>query len=206
MVVIDVLDNTGNKVSQAKLKDAIFDIPVNKSVLHQVVVAQLSNRRAGTVGVKGRSDVVGSGRKLYRQKGTGRARKGDIKSPILRGGGVIFGPVARSYKKKVMKKVSKLALKMALTVKLREKQLILINNFGLTTIKTKAFVEIIDNIGANNSLIITNHSDNYLKLSSRNVQKIKILKYENMNVLDILNHSKLVIVESSLKGIDRKLL
>ena len=114
MATVDVINIQGKKVSQADLSDAIFNVPVKSSVLHQVVIAQLAKRRAGTATVKNRSDVAGSTRKLYRQKGTGRARRGDIKSPLLRGGGVVFGPHPRSYEKKVPKKVSKLAVKNGL--------------------------------------------------------------------------------------------
>jgi large subunit ribosomal protein L4 len=108
-----VLNTSGEKVSTVDLADSIFDVPVKSSVLHDVVTMQLANRRAGTAGVKHRSDVVGSGRKLFKQKGTGRARRGDIKSPLLKGGGSVFGPNPRSYSYKVPKKVRKLAQKKA---------------------------------------------------------------------------------------------
>ncbi len=205
MAVVDVLDNIGSKISRVDLNDMIFSVSINKGLIHQVVVAQLGGRRAGTVGVKGRSDIVGSGRKLYRQKGTGRARKGNIKSPLLRGGGVVFGPMARSYAKKVPKKVKRSALKMAVSSKFRDNQLIVINDFGLTTAKTRAFVDIVKNIKAPNSLIVTDGNDNFLSLSSRSVPGIKVLNYKGLNVVDVLKYSKLVVLEASLKSIEGKL-
>jgi large subunit ribosomal protein L4 len=131
MSVVDVVNVAGEVVSQTELKDSIFNVPVKKSVLHQVVVAQLAARRAGSASVKHRSDVKGSRRKLYRQKGTGRARKGDIKSPILRGGGSVFGPDPRDYTPKVLKKVRKMALKMALTCRAQDQQLVVVDKIDL---------------------------------------------------------------------------
>jgi len=122
MAVVDVLNSKAEKVSQTELTDEIFRMPIQSNILHEVVTMQLANRRAGSAAVKHRSDVRGSGRKLFRQKGTGRARRGDIKSPLLRGGGSVFGPDPRSYAYKVPKKVKRLALKMALSSKLKEEK------------------------------------------------------------------------------------
>jgi len=113
MAVVDVINKKAEKISQAELKDEIYNVPVKSSVLHEVVTMQLARRRSGTAAVKHRSDIKGSGRKLFRQKGTGRARRGNIKSPLLRGGGSVFGPDPKSYDYSVPKKVRKLALKMA---------------------------------------------------------------------------------------------
>ena len=148
MATVDVLNMNGDKVSQTELPDEIFNVPVKSPVLHQVVKAQLAAKRSGTACVKNRSDIRGSQRKLYRQKGTGRARKGNIKSPLLRGGGVVFGPHPRSYEQKVPKKVRKLALKMALTSKLQENEVTVVDQFELSEIKTKDFVAAIENLEA----------------------------------------------------------
>ena len=137
MPVIDVQNITGKQISQVELADDVFNVPVKSSVLHEVVTMQLANRRSGTAAVKHRSDVRGSGKKLFRQKGTGRARRGNIKSPLLRGGGVVFGPDQRDYSYKPPKKVRKLALKMALSSKLRENELMVLDQFKLDEIKTK---------------------------------------------------------------------
>jgi large subunit ribosomal protein L4 len=206
MATVDVFNIQGNKVSQAELPDAIFDVPVKKSVLHQVVVAQLAKRRAGTAKVKNRSDVAGSTRKLYKQKGTGRARRGDIKSPLMRGGGVIFGPHPRSYEQKVPKKVRKLALKMALTCKLKEAELMVLDNFDLTQAKTRDFVAAVTTLNAANALIVTGDTNQNLELSSRNVQGIKVMRCEGLNVYDILKYEKLVLLEGAIKGIEGRLI
>jgi large subunit ribosomal protein L4 len=205
MATVDVIDIQGNKVSQAELSDSIFGVPIKKSVLHQVVTAQLAKRRAGTATVKNRSDVTGSRRKLYRQKGTGRARRGDIKSPLLRGGGVIFGPHPRSYEKKIPKKVRKLAIKMALTSKLKDAELLILNQFELAQIKTKDFISAINRIDATNALIVTSEENTALELSARNVPKVKILRLDGLNTYDILKYEKLILLQSTLEGIEGRL-
>jgi large subunit ribosomal protein L4 len=166
MAVVDILNCKAEKVSQIELEDNIFNIPVRSNVLHEVVTMQLSNKRAGSASVKHRSDVKGSRRKLFRQKGTGRARRGDIKSPLLRGGGSVFGPDPRSYSYKVPKKVKKLALKMALSSKLKEDNIIVLDKFELDKIKTKEFLSVMDVLNAKNALIITEKENKNLELSS----------------------------------------
>lgn len=206
MAAVDVLNRSGEKVSEVNLSDEIFTVPVKKSVLHDVVRMQLTARRLGTAVVKGRSDVAGSTRKLYRQKGTGNARSGGIKSPLRRGGGVIFGPVQRSYEHKVNKKVKSLAMKMALSSKLQNNELFVIDSFGLNQIKTKEFVNVTRNLGLKNVLIITNEDDRYLFLSAQNVPEIKVLKTEGLNVYDLLKYDNLLLVESSILSIEGRLL
>lgn len=206
MATVDVFNIQGNKVSQAELPDAIFDVPVKKSVLHQVVVAQLAKRRAGTANVKNRHDVVGSTRKLYRQKGTGRARRGDIKSPLMRGGGSVFGPHPRSYEKKVTKKVRRLALKMALSAKLRDAELMVLDRFELEQVKTKDFAAAVGALNAGNALIVISEQNRNLELSSRNVPGIKVMRSDGLNVYDILKYEKLLLLEGAIKGIEGRLL
>ncbi len=205
MATVDVINTKGDKVSTAELTDAIFDVAVNTSVLHQVVTAQLAKRRAGTACVKNRANIAGSTRKLYRQKGTGRARRGDIKSPLLRGGGVVFGPHPRTYEKKVPKKVRKLALKMALSSKLQESELMVLDKFLMDEIKTKAFVSTINSLQAGNALIITPDQDHNLEMSSRNVPGVKVMRLEGLNVYDILKYDKLILLEEAIKGIEGRL-
>jgi len=206
MTIIDVLDNTGEKTSQIDLQESIFNIPVKASVLHEVVKMQLAVRRSGNASVKHRSDVKGSTRKLFRQKGTGRARRGDIKSPLLRGGGSVFGPDPRSYAYKVPKKVRRLALKMALSSKLKENQLLLINEFGLEEIKTKDFLRVLEALHVKNGLIVTDQKDEILERSSRNIPGIKVLRSQGLNVYDILKYQHLILLESSIKEIEGRLL
>jgi large subunit ribosomal protein L4 len=206
MATVDVINIKGDKVSQADLPDEIFNVPVNVPVLHQVVKAQLAARRSGTACVKNRSDVAGSTRKLYKQKGTGRARKGDIKSPVMRGGGAVFGPHPRSYEQKVSKKVRKLALKMALSSKLVDNELVVVDRFELEQIKTKDFIAAIKTLEAPKALIVTVEKNSTLELSSRNVPGIKVIRCEGLNVYDILKYDKLILLEEAVKGIEGRLL
>jgi large subunit ribosomal protein L4 len=206
MAVIDVVNSKGEKVSERELSDALFNVAAKTSVLHEVVTAQLAGRRSGTASTKRRSEVSGSTRKLYRQKGTGRARRGDIKSPLMRGGGVIFGPHPRSFASKVSKKVRKLALKMALTSKLQENELVVLDKFDLEKVKTKDFIEIVQALRLDNALIVTDKKDETLELSSRNVPRIKVLRSEGLNVYDILKYKNLVLLELAINDIEGRLL
>jgi large subunit ribosomal protein L4 len=206
MAVIDVVNSKGEKVSERELSDALFNVAAKTSVLHEVVTAQLAGRRSGTASTKRRSEVSGSTRKLYRQKGTGRARRGDIKSPLMRGGGVVFGPHPRSFASKVSKKVRKLALKMALTSKLQEKELVVLDKFDLEKVKTKDFIEIVQALRLDNALIVTDKKDETLELSSRNVPRIKVLRSEGLNVYDILKYKNLVLLEPAINDIEGRLL
>ena len=145
MAVVDVLNNKAEKVSRIDLSDDVFCVSVKPSVLHEVTTMQLAGRRSGSASVKHRSDVKGSGRKLFRQKGTGRARRGDIKAPLLRGGGSVFGPDPRSYSYRVPRKVRRLALKMALSSKLKDNNLVVLDRFeldGTVLITTKKSMDI----------------------------------------------------------------
>ena len=206
MAVIDVVNSKGEKVSERELSDALFNVAAKTSVLHEVVTAQLAGRRSGTASTKRRSEVSRSTRKLYRQKGTGRARRGDIKSPLMRGGGVVFGPHPRSFASKVSKKVRKLALKMALTSKLQENELVVLDKFDLEKVKTKDFIEIVQALRLDNALIVTDNKDEILELSSRNVPRIKVLRSEGLNVYDILKYKNLVLLEPAINDIEGRLL
>ncbi len=202
MAVVDIFNTEAEKVSEVALADSVFDIPVKSNVLHEVVRMQLAGRRSGTASVKHRSDVKGSRRKLFRQKGTGRARRGDIKSPLLRGGGSVFGPDPRSYSYSVPKKVKKLALKMALSSKYRAGELVVLDNFNMDNVKTKNFVEIIKKFNINKALIVTDKKNEKLELSSRNVPGVKVMRYEGVNVYDVLKYDHLVLLEPSIQGIE----
>jgi large subunit ribosomal protein L4 len=205
MPAVDVKNLKGNKVATVDLVENIFNVPVKSSVLHEVVTMQLANRRSGTASVKHRSDVQGSTRKLFRQKGTGRARRGDIKSPLLRGGGVVFGPDGRRYAFKVPKKVRKLALKMALTTKLQANDLIVLDKIELKQIKTKDVIELLRGLNLTNALIVTAEKNENLELSSRNVPDIKVLQSEGLNVYDILKYKTLILLEPVINNIEGRL-
>ncbi len=206
MAVVDILDSNAEKISQADLTDDIYDLPAKASILHEVVTMQLACKRAGSASVKHRSDVQGSGRKLFRQKGTGRARRGDVKAPLLRGGGSVFGPDPRSYAYKMPKKVRKLALKMALSIKLRDNQLVVLDKLELEEIKTKEFLEVVNVLDISSALIVTDQKDERLELASRNVSGFKVMRVEGLNVYDILKYENLILLESTLKSIEGRLL
>lgn len=205
MPVIDVKNTQGKKVTTVDLAENIFNVPVKPSVLHEVVTMQLANKRSASAAVKHRSDVRGSRRKLFRQKGTGRARRGDIKSPLLRGGGVVFGPDGRTYAFKAPKKVRKLALKMALSSKLQAEEIVVLDKFELEQIKTKDFVDVLKNLKLTNTLIVTDEKNENLERSSRNVPDVKVLRHEGLNVYDILKYKTLILLEPAIKRIEGRL-
>jgi large subunit ribosomal protein L4 len=205
MAVVDVLNTKGEKVSEIELAEDIFNVPVKSSVLHEVVTMQRAARRSGTASVKNRSAIVGSTKKLFRQKGTGRARRGDIKSPLLRGGGVVFGPHPRSYAYKVPKKVRKLALKMALSSKMRDNEMIVLDRLELERVKTKDFVAIIQSLDTDNVLLVTDQKDANLELSSRNVPNVKVLRSEGLNVYDLLRYKNVILLEPAVKALEGRL-
>lgn len=206
MAVVDVINTAGEKISEIELSDDIFSVPIKKDVLHEVVKMQLANRRTATAKVKHRGDVTGSTRKLFRQKGTGRARRGDIKSPLLKGGGIVFGPDGRKYAYKVPKKVKRLALKMALSSKYQNNALRVLNDFELNEIKTRKFVNIMNTLELKKALIITDKENRNLELSSRNVPEVKVMRTEGLNVYDILKYDYLILMQGSLEGIEGRLL
>ena len=205
MAVIEVKNIKGEKVSEVEMPDSIFNVEPKKTVLHEVVCMQLAAKRSGTASVRRRSDVKGTGAKPFRQKGTGRARQGDVKSPLLRGGGVIFGPDPRSYTMKVHKKVKRLALKMALSTKLKEDMITVLDSFTLDQIKTKSVVSVLETLKLENSLIVVDVKNDELELSSRNIPGVKVLRVEGLNVYDILKHKNLVLLEASIKNIEGRL-
>jgi large subunit ribosomal protein L4 len=206
MPVLDVYDVMKKKVSEIELNSAVFDVDVNSDVVHEVVRMQMASRRAGTSAVKGRSDVSGGGKKPWRQKGTGRARAGTTRSPIWRGGGVVFGPQPRDYSFSVPKKVRKAALKSALTIKVKEEKMVVLNDFPMEEIKTKTFKGVLDTFGLKSALIVLDKADEKLEKSSRNIKNIKMMRAEGLNVYDLLKYEHLVILEPSVKTIEGALL
>ncbi|MCK5162260.1 MAG: 50S ribosomal protein L4 [Desulfobacula sp.] len=205
MAAVDVLNSAGKKVSETQLPDEIFNTPIKISVLHQVVRSQLVAKREGTAACKTRAMVKGSTKKLFRQKGTGNARAGSVKSPLRKGGGVIFGPSQRSYAIKVPKKVRKLALKMALSSKVEDNTIYVIDEFNLEAIKTKEFVSVLKALELSDLLIVSDAEDTNLLLSSRNIADVKVIKTEGLNVVDILKFKNLLLIESTIKNIEGRL-
>jgi large subunit ribosomal protein L4 len=201
MPKIDIYNMEREKVSEVELDDTIFNTEVKGHLIYDVVRMQLANRRRGTASTKGRSEVSGGGRKPYRQKGTGRARAGTIRSPLWRGGGVVFGPKPRDYSIKINKKVRRAALRAVLTQKYREGNLFVLDDLKLEEIKTKAFLNIMGRLGVENALIVLPDRDEKIIKSARNVPLIKVIPVEGLNVYDILKYKRLVILRPCLDKI-----
>ena len=206
MAEAHVYNIQNEKVGDVTLNDDLFGVEVKNHVLHDIVVMQRANRRAGTACTKTRVEVAGSGSKPWRQKGTGRARAGNRRSPIWRGGGTVFGPKPRDYSYKLPKKVRRLGLKMALSTRLAEERLLVLDNFEMAEIKTKEFQKVIDTLDMDNCLIIVPDHDEKLDKSSRNIPNVKVLPVAGLNVYDILLHKKLVLVQSSIVKLEERLL
>ncbi|MEJ5358938.1 MAG: 50S ribosomal protein L4 [Desulfobacterales bacterium] len=202
---VDVCNMEGRPVARLELADSVFNVSVKPHVLHDVVTMQLANRRSANPRVKHRGEVAGSTRKLYRQKGTGRARRGDIKSPLLRGGGVVFGPDGRRYVQRLPKQVRRSALKMALTAKLQENALVVLERFELPEIKTRAFVSALKALKLRNALIVTEGRDEGLERSARNVPGVKVLPTAGLNVYDVLKYETLVLLQPAVAAIEGRL-
>lgn len=193
----------GEQVGEIELSDAVFGQPVNEAVLHEVVVMQLANRRRGTHDTKVRSEVRGGGRKPWRQKGTGRARHGTIRSPIWRGGGIVFGPHPRDYSYRVPKKVKRLALKSALSAKAGAGQVLILDKLDLSAPKTKEIIRLLNNLKANEgALVITAEKDANVEKSARNIPGVKSLEARQLNVYDLLGHAHLVITRDAVARVE----
>ena len=205
MTVSDVYNLQNEKVSEVELRDDIFGVSIKKHVLHQVVMGQLAKRRSGTAATKNRSAVRCSGSKLWRQKGTGRARVGSGSAPGRKGGGVAFGPSPRDYSQKVPKKVKKAALRMALTDKVQNNRLIIVDDFRLPEIKTKNFVGTMSGFDVKKGLIVTNDKSENLEKSSKNVPLMKVMRYQGLNVYDILRYDHLFLERPAVQKIEEAL-
>jgi large subunit ribosomal protein L4 len=204
MPTVDVMNTAGKKVGEMTLSDAVFGATVNENLFFETVRWQLAKARQGNAATKGRSYISGSTRKLYRQKGTGRARRGDIKSPTLRGGGTLFGPTPRDYGYALPKKVRKAALRSALSKRLAESHLIVLEGFDLAKAKTKEAVAVLGRLGLANVLIID--SENHtLDLSTRNIHKVKYLPPEGLNVADILRYESVLLTKKAVEAVEGRL-
>jgi large subunit ribosomal protein L4 len=206
MPVVDVYNVKNEKVGEVELSDRIYNAPIRPHLLHEVVTAQLAARRSGTAKTKVRSEIRGSTRKPYRQKGTGRARAGSRKSPLWRGGGAIFGPQPRDYGWSPPKKVRREALRVGLSAKLQDKELVVVDDMTLDEIKTRNFVETMKSLGLDNALVVTEGPDDKLEKSSRNVPGFKVLRAEGLNCYDLLKYRNVVLLQTSLPKIEERLL
>jgi large subunit ribosomal protein L4 len=202
MTTFAVYDIGHQKVSEIELDGRIFEAKINAALIHDVVRKDLASQREGTAATKNRALVRGGGAKPWRQKGTGRARAGSRRSPLWRGGGTIFGPMPRDYSFSLPKKVRRAALRAALTLKHQEGKLIVLNDFPLIGFKTRQVLEVLRRFQVEDALIITGEKHPYLERSSRNIPGIEVLRYESLNVYDILNHEHLILLHPTVEKIE----
>lgn len=205
MPVKDVYNIEKEKVAEVYLNDEVFDVEIKEHLISDVIIMQQASKRRGTACTKNRAKVRGGGAKPWRQKGTGRARVGSRRSPLWVGGGTVFGPTQRDYSYSLPKKVKKAALKSALTLRLKENKVIILDNYKLDEIKTRAFVRILKNLGVENVLVIDVNNFN-LTRSARNVKNTRVLPPEGINVHDIIKYENLILVKPSIERIEERLL
>jgi large subunit ribosomal protein L4 len=199
-VQVPVYNLDGKEIRKIKISDDVFGIPFNEAVVHQVMVGMQANIRQGTAATKTRGEVVGSTKKLYRQKGTGNARAGSKKSPTRRGGGVSFGPQPRDYRQATPKKLRRLALRCVLSSKAGEGDLKIIDTFDFEEPKTKQMLAVLEALGIESSaLIVTQKPEENVILSARNIPEITTMPANVLNILDIMSHKTLLMTEAALR-------
>ncbi len=204
MATVTVYDQNKQESGEILLEPEVFEVPVRSEILHLVVRAQLAAKRAGTHAVKTRAFVSGGGSKPWKQKGTGRARSGSNRSPVWRGGAIVFGPVPRDYSFKVNRKVRALALRMALSSRLESKDLLVVKDITIPEVKTKHFAGVVRSLGLKKALIILPENNEDLLRSARNIPDIKLLVPSQLNVVDILTYKQLVLLEKAVEPIVRR--
>ena len=202
MATVSVYNMEGNEVGTIELSDAVFGVDVNEHLVHMAVVAQLANKRQGTQKAKTRSEVSGGGRKPWRQKGTGHARQGSTRAPQWTGGGVVFAPTPRDYTIRLNKKEKRLALKSALTSRLQENKLIVVDELKFDEIKTKNFVNVMNNLKADKALVVLNENDANVVMSARNIPTVKTALTNTINVYDILKYNTLILTKDAVATIE----
>lgn len=206
MPKVALFNQSGSKVGDIELNDAIFGIEPNQHVLFEAVVMQRASLRQGTHKTKIRSEVAGGGRKPWRQKGTGRARQGSIRSPQWRGGGTVFGPVPRSYSYKLPKKVRRLAIKSALSSKVLEENILVLEGLAFEAPKTKDFKGVLTGLSVGSkALIVTADLDENVALSARNIPGVTVVSASGITVLDVLNHDKLIMTKAAVEKVEEVL-
>ena len=202
MATVSVKNMEGKEVGTIELSDAVFGVDINEHLVHMAVVAQLANKRQGTQKAKTRSEVSGGGRKPWRQKGTGHARQGSTRAPQWTGGGVVFAPVPRDYTIRLNKKEKRLALKSALTSRLQENKLIVVDELKFDEIKTKNFVNVMNNLDAEKALVVLNENDTNVVMSARNIPTVKTALTNTINVYDILKYNTLILTKDAVATIE----
>ena len=208
MSIVKIYNQEGKEVSELKLNEAIFDLPWNADLVHQAVRVALANQRQVLASTKIRSEVRGGGKKPWRQKGTGRARAGSIRSPLWKGGGVTFGPTSeRNFKLKINKKMAKKAFLIALSGKVRDNELIVLDELKLPISKTKEMAKIIANFPkVKNGLLVLLKDDKYedIKKAGRNLPNIRVVNLDNLNILDILKYKYLIFIKEGIEYLNKK--
>jgi large subunit ribosomal protein L4 len=200
MAQVDLINKANESVGKAELPDDIFGVEVKKGLLHEVVLNHLANKRQGNASTKNRANVRGGGRKPFRQKGSGRARQGTIRSPLMRGGGIVFGPLPRDYSYKLPKKAKWVALSSALSAKFADGEIMVMDEINVTEPKTKAMVELLSGMGLkNNVLIIVPDKNINLELAVRNIPRVNVARVKELNVYSILSHGKLIVTKDAVE-------
>ena len=202
MATIDVYDTKKNRVGEMEISDAVFNCDVREHLIHEAIKIQLARRRAGTVAVKNRAVVAGSGRKPFRQKGTGQARQGCKRAPQYPGGGVAFGPQPKTYDPGMNKKARRAAIRSALSLLFKENKMTVINAFDVERISTKSFVMTISGLSANRTLLVVDGANRNLELSARNVRDVKVLKPEGLNIFDLMKFRSIIFTQDAVRKVE----
>ena len=202
MPTVGLFNQEGKQVGDIQLNNNVFGVEVNTDAMHQVVVALLANKRQGTQSAKTRAEVRGGGIKPWRQKGTGRARQGSIRSPQWIKGGIVFAPKPRDYRVSVPKSMRRVAMKSALTSKVQDNQMVVLESLAFDAPKTKNMVEVLKAFDAKKTLIVTGESNEVLYKSARNIADVQIMPVNNINVYDLLKFEKLIITKDAVSKIE----
>lgn len=206
MPTVALFKQDGSKNGDVKLNDSIFGIEPNDSVIFDAVLMQRASMRQGTHDVKNRREVSGGGKKPWRQKGTGRARQGSIRSPQWVGGGVVFGPTPRSYSYKLPRKVRRLAIKSVLSQKVVDNGLVVVDQLSFDQPKTKEFAQVLDNLNVNEKVLVVLEDDNKkATLAARNLPNVTVIPAKGLNVLDVINNDNMVITQEALSQVEEVL-
>lgn len=204
MPKVDIHRIDGQKIGELELAKELFDVEIKEYAVHQVVVALLANKRQGTQSAKTRAEVSGGGKKPWRQKGTGRARQGSIRAPQWIHGGIVFAPKPRDYRVSIPKSLKRVAMKSVLTSKVKENNMIVLDNILFELPKTKELVNVLNNlkVGKLKSLVITDSVNQNLYRSGKNLQDVCVIPVNNINVYDLLKYEKLIITEAAIKKLE----
>ena len=202
MSKVSVYNMEGQQVGELELNDAVFGVEINEHLVNQAVKLQLANKRQGTQSAKTRSEVSGGGRKPWRQKGTGHARQGSTRAPQWTGGGIVFAPKPRDYSFKMNKKEKRIALLSALSSKVAESKIVVLDEFKLDEIKTKKFVEVMNNLKVENALVVLEGENKNVVLSGRNIPTVKVSATNEINTYDVLKYETLVVTKAAVEKLE----